>query len=356
MSIEINELFKIRDNYLKNNDIPSRLVYCNDTSSKPFLSVCIPTYKIGNGFLRTLQSLSELKNESHIEYNIIIVDDYPGDSMDVKKLLLPFGFSNVKYYKNEKNLGLFGNWNRCIELSDSNYVAFLHDDDLLDCHYLDSIYRIIKKYEKKGKKKIGYIKCSSLLETNGQIHMTKAQKIKRLFRHKCCKVEKEIAFLVGVPDYLGDPTCGSILSKEAFLKYGGFDETLYPSSDAFLPFFMLDEYDIYFTVAAFGVKVYGENVSCKFETLGKWARMFSLFQDYLGQNYDIKKIQDRYLDAQYALYLETFYEYAKGGGFDYHPSMFNEYRVYKSDEKTKRELAKKVRNLKMRTFIKGILS
>ena len=34
----------------------------------------------------------------------------------------------MKYYKNEKNIGMYGNWNRCIELSNGEYLTILNDD------------------------------------------------------------------------------------------------------------------------------------------------------------------------------------------------------------------------------------
>ena len=54
--------------------------------------------------------------------------------------------SNIKYYQNEKNIGLFGNWNRCVELSTSKWVAMLHsDDEILDDYFekLDRFWDII---------------------------------------------------------------------------------------------------------------------------------------------------------------------------------------------------------------------
>ena len=51
-------------------------------------------------------------------------------------------YKNVLYYKNASNLGMGGNWNRCIELANADWVVLLHDDDMLCENYLKTVYPI----------------------------------------------------------------------------------------------------------------------------------------------------------------------------------------------------------------------
>ena len=46
--------------------------------------------------------------------------------------------SKIKYIKNEKNLGMFENWNKCIKESAGQYVTLLNDDDELAQNFLQT--------------------------------------------------------------------------------------------------------------------------------------------------------------------------------------------------------------------------
>ena len=49
------------------------------------------------------------------------------------------------YYKNEKILGMLGNWNRGIELARAPFVTYCHDDDMLLPSALSRLMELQKK-------------------------------------------------------------------------------------------------------------------------------------------------------------------------------------------------------------------
>jgi hypothetical protein len=53
--------------------------------------------------------------------------------------------NTVRYYRNETNIGMFGNWNKCSELVNTPYLLILGDDDILDIHYIEMMSRVINK-------------------------------------------------------------------------------------------------------------------------------------------------------------------------------------------------------------------
>jgi GT2 family glycosyltransferase len=53
----------------------------------------------------------------------------------VRELVERFGDHRITYVRNEENLGLAGNWNRCVELSKTPLVTLVHGDDELMPHY-----------------------------------------------------------------------------------------------------------------------------------------------------------------------------------------------------------------------------
>jgi len=52
----------------------------------------------------------------------------------------------VSYHRNEKNLGIGGNWNRCLELAKTEFVTLLHADDVLLPSYAESMLAAADRY------------------------------------------------------------------------------------------------------------------------------------------------------------------------------------------------------------------
>lgn len=79
------------------------------------------------------------QNSVNFDYEIIVVDNepYKNGGTETSNLMEKYkDIPNFIYYRNEENLGMFGNWNRCIELARGEWVTLLHDDDLLIPNYL----------------------------------------------------------------------------------------------------------------------------------------------------------------------------------------------------------------------------
>ena len=53
---------------------------------------------------------------------------------------------SIPYFRNEKNIGMFGNWNRGFEHAQSEFVLILGDDDLLEKSYIETFLKRKKKY------------------------------------------------------------------------------------------------------------------------------------------------------------------------------------------------------------------
>jgi FkbM family methyltransferase len=92
---------------------------------KPKVSICIPTYKQIDYLRKTLDSISIQK---YSDYEIIITDDSPDDS--VKELLKEFDFKDkLKYFKNKIRLDTPENWNEAVRQASGEYIKMLHHDD-----------------------------------------------------------------------------------------------------------------------------------------------------------------------------------------------------------------------------------
>ncbi len=99
--------------------------------AKPIVSICIPTYNASNHIDRTMASVLY---QDHSDREVLIVDDASKDET-WQKLQRYSGLPGVRLVRNERNLGIGANWNRCLELAESDYVKYVHCDDICypDC-------------------------------------------------------------------------------------------------------------------------------------------------------------------------------------------------------------------------------
>ena len=89
------------------------------------VSVLIPTYNLAHHLGETIESVL---NQRYDNFELIIVDDNSSDNTTniVKKYLSD---KRVKYIKNDKNLGIQGNFNKCLLEASGEYIKFLNHDD-----------------------------------------------------------------------------------------------------------------------------------------------------------------------------------------------------------------------------------
>jgi len=101
-------------------------------SNSPLVSICIPTY---NGSTYIKETLDCAINQTYSNIEIIITDDNSSDNTVAICQEYAKKDHRIKVFKNEKNLGLVGNWCESIDKSSSKWVKFLFQDDLftLDC-------------------------------------------------------------------------------------------------------------------------------------------------------------------------------------------------------------------------------
>lgn len=95
------------------------------SNSKPTITVAIPSYNKERYIERCLDSILLEKDQIN---QIILVDNCSTDN--TFNLAKKYGLA-IQCYKNEKNLGMSGNWNRCIELCKTDWLMILHADDEL---------------------------------------------------------------------------------------------------------------------------------------------------------------------------------------------------------------------------------
>lgn len=99
-------------------------------SSRPLVSVCIPSY---NGAAFIGQTIQSVLNQTFTNFELIVCDDFSND--ETVSVVKGFHDARIRVVQNERNLGLAGNWNKILSLELGKYVKLLCEDDLLhpDC-------------------------------------------------------------------------------------------------------------------------------------------------------------------------------------------------------------------------------
>lgn len=87
-----------------------------------------------------------MQQREFTNFEILIVDN-DGEKLYATEIADYLGEINdprIRYYINAKNIGVFGNWSRCIELAIGEWMTILGDDDLLFDNYLSSLIHEIE--------------------------------------------------------------------------------------------------------------------------------------------------------------------------------------------------------------------
>lgn len=94
--------------------------------ARPKVSVCIPVYNAGE-FLRP--AIAGVLAQNFKDFEFIIVDDC--STQPIEAVVAEFDDVRLSFHRNAHNLGLVGNWNRCLELARGEYITIFHQDDIM---------------------------------------------------------------------------------------------------------------------------------------------------------------------------------------------------------------------------------
>ncbi|MBU6455576.1 MAG: glycosyltransferase [Cyanobacteria bacterium REEB67] len=97
------------------------------------VSVLLPVY---NGARYLAQAIESILSQTHSNLELIVLDDRSTDqSVSIIEKYVALD-PRIVFVRNETNLGLFANYNRCLEMSTGAYIKPFAQDDLLYPDYL----------------------------------------------------------------------------------------------------------------------------------------------------------------------------------------------------------------------------
>ncbi len=96
----------------------------------PPVTFAIPFYA-GIPFLA--RALRSILAQADPGWEALVCDD--GPEIGVESVVRSFGDNRIRYFRNPQNLGMGGNFNRCLDLAGTDLVTLLHnDDELMPCY------------------------------------------------------------------------------------------------------------------------------------------------------------------------------------------------------------------------------
>lgn len=265
--------FEYIDNFSKFKHVKSKLISGNTLRMSTLFTIAIPTYNRPHLLEKSINSA--INQIGVNDFEVIVVDN-GNDSSETKAVIDKYKNDNLYYYKNENNIGMFGNWNRCIELANGKYVTILNDDDWLSAEYLktclmhlgptiDGLY-FNTNYEYFG-------------EFNSKHKRNKLDQIKKMLKIISSRKKKLNLF----DFFLGNKSAGTlgVLMRTEYLKnLGGYNPEYYPSSDYVLHANYCHNYNVYFINKKMNYYRIEENESAKQETLMGWEHVDNDIRNY----------------------------------------------------------------------------
>lgn len=200
-------------------------------SDKPLVSVCIPAY---NNEEYIGETINCILNQSYKNLELIVVDDNSSDN--TYKIVKSIKDIRLKAYRNDSNLGMAGNWNRCLELCKGKYIKLVCADDLLHKRLIEKEVAIMEAYPNVN-----------LVQSDTQfIDVAGRPKgyYRRYYKSGIVEGKKASRFSIFTRDYLGAPLA-NMIRKSVYDKLGGFDGK----------FVYIIDYDFFMKLANYG-KIY----------------------------------------------------------------------------------------------------
>ena len=102
----------------------------------PKISVLMPVYKTNPCYLK--EAVQSILDQTFTDFELLILDDYPKDNRE--SVIKSFKDPRIKYFRNDKNIGITPSRNKLISLATGEYLAVMdHDDVALPHRFIEQV-------------------------------------------------------------------------------------------------------------------------------------------------------------------------------------------------------------------------
>jgi glycosyltransferase involved in cell wall biosynthesis len=177
------------------------------------LTIALPVYKRTDYIRKALDSAI---NQT-VKCRILLIDNNsPHD--EFRTILESYNYPWVKYVKTSETVPQDENFNNCFRYAETPWVTILHDDDMLQCQFVEMAEKVFKKYGDK----VGGITVRSHVSEEEWKGISEKVEITEDVR----TVKEPFFYFAQLT-----PFPGVVLNKDLALKIGGFKSELHPIAD-----------------------------------------------------------------------------------------------------------------------------
>ncbi|PID48141.1 MAG: hypothetical protein CR967_01250 [Proteobacteria bacterium] len=236
--VELNSIYK--SSYLNVyqdfvfNDLP---ILTAQKYVDPMVSIIIPAYNQAIFTYKAIESI--LQNANKISYEIIVIDD---NSSEKDAIQIADKVRNIKYIRNNNNLGFLKNCNKAVSFAEGKYLVFLNNDVIVLPNWLSSLLDVLENNNDVGLVGSKLIFADGILQEAGGIIWNDASG--KNFGRGDDPKKSEYNYLREV-DYVSGASMA--IRRDLFINIGGFDERFAPA--------YYEDSDLAFTVRSLGLKV-----------------------------------------------------------------------------------------------------
>lgn len=251
------------------------------------VSVLIPTYNYARFLDEAIQSVF---GQSYQNFELIIVDNNSTDNTTeiVSKYL---NDPRVSFYKNKKNLGLVGNWNKCLEYAKGTYIKFLLADDKFAPTVLEEMVSVMRRYPNV----VLVTSNSEMFGSRSKLRISNfigLQKGRELI-YNCLKE--------GSGNLIGEPTT-VMIRKSTLDEVGKFNAEYACLVDFNFWLRLLNHGDAYFIAKSLSYfRVHNDQFSSKLN-VGNWIEEYKFYREVKNHNpYQVEPKQFHHLGLDHVI-------------------------------------------------------
>ncbi len=307
----------------------------------PLISVCVPIYN-GEDYLDAC--LASIAAQSFGDFEVLVVDDCSTDAGVALARRRAASDARFQVHVNERNLGLVGNWNRCLALARGRWIKYLFQDDLMDVECLAEMLAA-------GNTSDGFVACARKLLFEGGIDASLVREyadhravLDRIYGsgRRLTADEYSDAKLGDLGwNIVGEPSV-TMIDRRLFERYGPFDPMLVQFCDSEM------------------WNRLGSNVGVVY--VGRELVSFRVHRGSASEANRGRKFRSEVLDALIELNrmrkapaYERFRAYAKVSGKARALNRRSRHRVNEAFEKARRAAAERPPNATLRDELRAVL-
>ena len=143
------------------------------------ITFAIPFYS-GAAYLKiAIESVLAQRGAGAAQWQLLVRDDGERD-LGIADLVAEYRHAapgRITYHRNEHNLGMVRNWNRCIDDAETDLVTLLHADDRVQPDYADTMLELADSHPEAA----AYFCDASIINASGKKRFSTADAVKRFF-------------------------------------------------------------------------------------------------------------------------------------------------------------------------------